>query len=338
MPNRDNMKSVFELASSQWGLFTAAQALAAGASRTQLSRLAARGRIEPASYGTWRLAEGEETPHASVKAAWLSLRPKKTAYDRLRARPRDAVVAGRTAACMHGDVSFYESPFSFDVASPKRTARGDVELRPWPVDEHDVVIIEGLPVTSVERTVADLVRGREDPSLAGGFVSGVCSRGHVVDEPRLAELLAPLAARNGYPKGDGRSFANEIVSGYAVDAQVRFAAESIARVLAAPVPADELGRKAIELSEAHFEDIDRIGPLDFPEPTAEDFEAMKHTALDMARKRSRSDLADGIESLMLPTAKPAGYTADPAAHKMIRRIAEEVAGIMMPNDGKGAAI
>lgn len=236
MPNRENIENVFELAASQWGLFTTAQALAAGASRTQLSRLAARGRIERTSYGTWRLADGEETPHASVKAAWLSLYPKQTAYDRLRARPRDAVIAGRTAACMHGDAGFYESPFSFDIASPKRTARDDIALRPWPVDEHDVVIIEGLPVTSVERTVADLVREREDPSLVGGFVAGVCSRGHVVDEPRLAELLTPLAARNGYPKGDGTAFARKLVSDYAADAQVQFALETISRILQSSSP------------------------------------------------------------------------------------------------------
>ena len=239
MPNRENIENVFELASSQWGLFTTAQALATGASRTQLSRLVARGRIEPASYGVWRLADGEETPHAAVKAAWLSLYPRQTAYDRLRERPRDAVVAGRTAACMHDDAGFYESPFSFDVTSPKRTVRDTIALRPWPVDERDVVIIEGLPVTSIERTVADLIREREDPSLAGSFVTGVCSRGHVVDEQRLADLLTPLAARNGLTRGDGAAFARKLVSDYAADAQVQFAADAIKRILQSSSPYPE---------------------------------------------------------------------------------------------------
>ena len=96
----------------------------------------------------------------------------------------------------------------FELASsPKRTVRAGVVLRPWPVDEPDVDIIEGLAVTSIERTVADLVREREDPSLVGGFVAGACGRGHVVNKPRLAELLSPLVARNGFAKGDGGEFA-----------------------------------------------------------------------------------------------------------------------------------
>jgi len=231
MPNRDNIEQVFELASSQWGLFTTAQALAAGASRTQLSRLAANGRIESTSYGVYRMADGEETQHAATKAAWLSIFPKETAYDRLRSRPRDAIVTGRTAACLHGDTELRESPFTFAVSSSKRTARKDIELHPWPIDECDVVIIEGLPVASVERTIADLVRSNEDPSLVGNYITGACRRGHIINEARLAELLSPFAARNGYKKGDGVSFARKLVMEFAEDAQVQFAVELVDHLL-----------------------------------------------------------------------------------------------------------
>ena len=231
MADRNDMQRVFELAASQWGLFTTAQAIGEGASRTQLSRMTARGRIEPASYGVYRMTGGEETAYASIKATWLSLHPKLTAFERLRSRPRDAVVAGRTAAHMHDDTSYYEAPFTFDVPTPKRTTREDVVLRPWPVDESDVITIEGLPVTSVERTTADLVREREDPSLVGNFLTGACSRGHVLDETRLAELLSPLAARNGFAKGDGNAFARKLASDYATDAQVQYALIPFARIL-----------------------------------------------------------------------------------------------------------
>ena len=262
MPNRENIESVFELASSQWGLFTTAQALAAGASRTQLSRLAARGRIEPASYGTWRLADGEETPRSAVKAAWLSLFPKETAYDRLRARPRDAVVAGRTAACMHGDTELHESPYAFAVVDGKRSARKDIELHPWHVDEADVVLVDGLPATSVERTIADLVRSSEDPSLVGNFISGVCKRGHIVDEPRLSTLLSPLAARNGFGRGDGQSFARMLVADHADTAQVQLAADSLKRALIA----SPSYREAIELMTAAAQAaVSSMPPVELPD-------------------------------------------------------------------------
>lgn len=233
MPNRENIESVFELAASQWGLFTAAQALEAGASRTQLSRMVTSKRIESASYGVYRLTDGEETPYCAIKAAWLSLFPKQTAYERLRARPYDAVVTGRTAACMHGSAELHESPYEFAIANNKRSARKDVVLRSWQVDESDVVSIQGLPVASVERTIADLIRGNEDPSLLGNFISGVCRRGHVIDGVRLAELLSPLASRNGYAKGDGAAFAQKLVSDYADAVQMRFATDSVVRALEA---------------------------------------------------------------------------------------------------------
>lgn len=242
MTKTGNIESLVELASSQWGLFTSAQALREGVSRTQLSRMSADGRVEATSYATYRFTTGEETAYCSIKSAWLSLFPKATAYDRLRARPRDAVVACRTAASMHGDTELHETPFAFAVANGGRTTRSDVTLHSWRIEECDIIIIEGLPVASVERTVADLVRTNEDPSLMGNFITGVCSRGHVVDESRLAELLAPLASRNGYAKGDGASFARRLVSDHAAEAQARFAVDAINRILQGS-SADEAARQ-----------------------------------------------------------------------------------------------
>lgn len=233
MPNRENIQRTFDLASSQWGLFTTAQALAEGTSRTQLSRLVSKGRIDPVSYGVYRLADGEETPHASIKAAWLSLFPKKTAYDRLRSRPYDAIVAGRTAACMHGDTELYESPYTFAVTDGKRSARKDIELHSWRIDECDIITIEGLPVTSAERTIADLFRNSEDPGQVGNYISNVCKRGHIIDQDRLAELLSPLAKRYGFTDGNGRSFARKLVSEYADAAQMQLAIDAFRRALEA---------------------------------------------------------------------------------------------------------
>ena len=52
-----------------------------------------------------------------------------------------------------------------------------------------------------------------------------------MDEGRLAELLAPLASRNGYAKGDGASFARRLVSDHAAEAQAEFALDAINRIL-----------------------------------------------------------------------------------------------------------
>lgn len=262
MPNRENIERVFELAASQWGLFTAAQALAAGASRTQLSRLAANGRIEPVSYGVYRMADGEETTHAAAKAAWLSLFPKETAYDRLRTQPRDAIVTSRTAACLHGDAELRESPFTFAVSNGKRTTRDDVKLHPWSIDERDTIIIDGLPVASVERTIADLIRSDEDPGLVGHFITGICRRGHIIDEARLAELLSPLASRNGFEKDDGASFARKLVSDYADAVQMQLVADLFKRALEASPSYQQIADQMTKLAQTVARSVPTIEMAD----------------------------------------------------------------------------
>lgn len=219
-----------ELASSQWGMFTTAQAASEGVSRVQLGRMSSDGRIEPMARGTYCFASAGDTEHAGLKAAWLSLLPAKSAYDRLRARPWDCIAAGRTAAALLGDTELHPEPYCFSTDRGRRTTRTDIRLLPWPAEEHDVAIIDGIPTTSPEKTVADLVRLKEDPSLVANFVEGMAARGHIFDRQRCAELLAPLAARNGYRKGDGESLAADVVGRNASPAMLRLSKRQTAGI------------------------------------------------------------------------------------------------------------
>lgn len=231
MKKSENIHGLMDAAASQWGLVTSAQALSLGVSRTQLSRMAADGRLEQMARGTWRVAYMDNPPDLGAKAAWLSLFPKKFAWERLARRPHDAVVTGRTAAALHGDAALHPDPYTFVTESGKRTTRDDVRLCAWRIVEEDVRLVNGLPTASVERTVADLIRLREDPSLVGSFVRGCAARGCSFNENRLAYLLAPLAARNGYEKDDGTTFAREIISRDVEPAQRARIADEIRKTL-----------------------------------------------------------------------------------------------------------
>ena len=211
MKTSQNISQLMDLAASQWSLFTSAQSVTLGVSRTQLTRMAEDGRIERMTRGVWRVTNAPEAQNIAIMAAWLSLFPKEMAWDRLKKRPYDAVATGRTAAALHGDTVLHPEPYTFAIRRGKRSARDDVRLCTWEVDERDVVFIEGIPTACPERTIADLVRLREDPSLIDGFARDAASRGIAVDESRLATLLAPLAARNGYAKDDGAAFAHSLI-------------------------------------------------------------------------------------------------------------------------------
>lgn len=218
-------------ASSQWGLFTAARAQQLGVSRKQLNRMTNDGRIEQLCHGTYRFSVGDETPSAAIKAAWLSVFPQKPAWERASKETLDAIVAGRTATVLHDAGDFYASPYTFIVGNGKRTIREDLRFLPWEIDRQDVVFIDDLPTTSVERTIADLIRLREDMSLVEDFMQQVSAQGTPIDHERLAYLLSPLAARNGFARNDGASFAKDLVKRNTLDAQVHQSLEKLARAL-----------------------------------------------------------------------------------------------------------
>lgn len=232
MIKQNNISNLEYLAASQWGMFTTAQARGLGVRRNQIARLASSGRIEMMCYGVYRFAAGAEAEQSGMKAAWLSAFPERTVYDRLDERPFDAVIAGRTAACALGAGDFRASPYTFLVTRRRQTSRDDVRFLTCSLNEGDVVFADGVPTTSFERTVFDLMRLAEDPDLVDGFMRDAVVRvGHVFDRKRLSELLAPLAERFGYERGDGSAFADDLIARNIAAIQISKAGESIGRVL-----------------------------------------------------------------------------------------------------------
>lgn len=229
MGRRGNINSLYELASGQWGLFTAAQAIELGISRNQLTRMAHDGRIEPVMYGTYRMVVGEDTSHTVIKAAWLSLYPKKTAYERLSVLPCDAIVTGRTAACLQGFGDFYESPYCFVITERKRTTRKELELLHNPVEERDIDLTFGIPSTTPERTLVDLIQLEEDPSLVENYIEQTASSGYIFDEQRLASLLEQLCHSYGYE--NGAAFARKLLNRNAIPAALVSSLSQTVRVL-----------------------------------------------------------------------------------------------------------
>lgn len=194
MRKSDNIRELEFLASSQWGMFTSAQARALGVRGTQVSRMADAGTVEAMRRGVYRYAMGEETSHSYTKAAWLAAYPIPTAAERLKARPFDAVVAGRTAAALHGIGDLHEDPYMFIVRTRRQTTVADLEFHTWPLEERDVTFVEGLPVTTMERTISDLVRDRQDPDHVRQAVADALAKG--IDFALLEALLDGLG-QNG---------------------------------------------------------------------------------------------------------------------------------------------
>lgn len=212
------------IAASQWGMFTAAQARAVEVQSHQITSLVREGRAEQLSYGVYRFVSSAEVADPDVKAAWLSLKPEMLAPDRLASQPYDAVVAGRTAAHVHGVGDFYATPYTFIVRKRRQTRRADLQLWTRSLDESDVTMAGTLPVTTLERTFADLILADEDPSLVDDAMQDAARAGRVLEEVRLGELLGPAAKRNGYASGP--AFAAVLIARNMAPIQMRSSVES----------------------------------------------------------------------------------------------------------------
>jgi hypothetical protein len=179
-------------------MVTAAQARAAGVSRVDVARLFADGVLEPVSGAVrvYRLVGAPPDPDRDpVRAAWLQLGDGRPASRRLRVP--DAVVAGRSAALMLGLGDLGAGVHEFWVSSRRQLRRDDVQLlvrRDLPADAWSVV--EGLPVSTPARVVADLFREREDGSAIARVSQDAVAAGRLSIEA-LAEVAAPHAAAYG---------------------------------------------------------------------------------------------------------------------------------------------
>lgn len=287
MVKQSDISELEQLAASQWGMFTAAQAQAIGLRRNQVSRMVDAMHVEPMCYGVYRFVAGSEPAHVGLKAAWLSAFPKKTAAERLAIKPFDAVVAAGTAAAALGAGDFHLSPYTFIAASRKQTVRDDMRFLTCSLDESDIVMVDGLPATSFERTVFDLLRLDEDPSLVDGFMRDAARRcAHMFDFERLAELLGPIASRYGFPEG-GESFAADLILRNVSDVLVDRAHEALQGAVA-DICESEAFQTAMRDTAALFLDV--LKGSGFPSG----LEALKRT------------LADSIGSLRLETGGETG--------------------------------
>lgn len=85
-----------------------------------------------------------------------------------------------------------------------------------------------------ERTVHDLIRLDEDPDLVDKFMQDAAHKqSHAFDVERLDALLSPIASRYGFPTGDGKSLAADLIVRNAAGVQIGKAVDSIEQALAA---------------------------------------------------------------------------------------------------------
>lgn len=192
---------VADLAAEQWGLVTTAQARELGASPQVLARLASRGALERMTHGVYRVAGAPSSPLDDIRAVWLALDPSRRASERRRDE-LPAVVSHRSAASLHelGDLEADE--LEFTSATRKQTRRPDVRIHRLPLDPGEWTLVDGLPVTTIARTIGDLAEARIDGGHLASAVRDAITK-QQADDRQIAAVLRRHAHHYGAPLGNG---------------------------------------------------------------------------------------------------------------------------------------
>lgn len=185
----DDLETLELLGSTQWGLVTATQATHAGVSHVRLSRLVDRGTLQRARHGVYVLPSAPGGPLQGVRAAWLF-----TDSLPVGTKPT-AVVSGQSAASVHGLGDLVPPVYEFSTPQRRQSSKSDVRYRLRELPETDYSFVDGLPVTTVSRTVRDLSTDGLDQEHLTGVVRDALARSTVTS---LSAALAPSAARLGY--------------------------------------------------------------------------------------------------------------------------------------------
>jgi predicted nucleotidyltransferase/predicted transcriptional regulator of viral defense system len=225
MKSKDALRVLAEVTAYQWGMVTSAQASMHGITRLDLSRLAADGQLERVAHGVYKNASAPAGPHDDLKEAWLCTDPKTTGEARIKDLANGVVVAGESAADLHDIGDFRALRHEFVSPARRQSQRSAIRYRRRTLDPGDVTLVDGLPVMTMERTIADLIEQVGDLSLVADALRDASSK-RTLDLQRLRGLLAPLAAREGFKKDDGDALLNRLTESAGIDV------ESLTRLIA----------------------------------------------------------------------------------------------------------
>jgi hypothetical protein len=197
-------------------MLTTAQATAAGVARSTLLRREQGGSLERIRHGVYRLAGSPSDPLDDIRAAWLASNPSALARER-RSIP-DVVVGGAAAATAHRMGDLYPTPYRLYTPTRRRSTQDDVHYTTRSIPNEDVTILEGLPVTTRERTLADLLNeDGADLSLVADALRDAELSNIDLDTKTLIRHLDSIAAGLGYE--DGTVLYQELRSLAGVDAK-----------------------------------------------------------------------------------------------------------------------
>jgi predicted transcriptional regulator of viral defense system len=168
---------LYEVAEAQAGYLTTGQAEAAGVDRPRLSRYVATGRLQRVRWGVYRLVHFPRSRHEDLFIAWLETGP-------------DSVISHESALALYDLSDALPAAIHLTVPRTASRRRHGLRLHTSQISPEEITSYEGLPVTTVPRTIADVAQAGLSPELVDHAVREAIARGLA-----LPQELEAAAAR-----------------------------------------------------------------------------------------------------------------------------------------------
>ncbi len=155
---------LYAIAESQAGYFSARQARQAGYSKALLAYHARRGKFLRVRHGIYRLRHFPEQPHADLFAAWL-------------AAGEQAVVSHESALALYELTDLLPAEIHLTVPRSASRRRRGMRLHTAHLRPEEITRRNGLPVTTLPRTLADLLQLGIEPAWVEQAIQQALARG-----------------------------------------------------------------------------------------------------------------------------------------------------------------
>ncbi len=171
---------LYAVAESQAGYFTTAQAGDAGYSRALVAHHAKSGSFARVRSGVYRLVRFPATAHEDLYVAWLQAGSR-------------AVVSHESALAVYDLSDVLPSEIHLTLPRTSSRRRPGIRMHTSALAAEEVTARDGLPVTAVARTIADVIRSGLSSEHAAQAITEALDRGMVTE----ADLRAQAQKHRG---------------------------------------------------------------------------------------------------------------------------------------------
>lgn len=201
---RDRWEQLRAITDDQLHLFFTSQAASTGITRTDLIAAAEHGDLWQAAPDLWAFTDTEKHPYEDWVAAWMSMNPDVPVAE--RRRHPDAIISHAAAAVIR-DLGTL-NPRVLDVTAPTtpahmpaESAGVEVTIGDIGVEGVDWTIVEGLPVATPARLIADLAAADTEGSHLGTVIEEALAE-KFLTRAKVNEIIASHIHRWGLTNPD----------------------------------------------------------------------------------------------------------------------------------------